>query len=633
MEDSDNPDSQNSYITIVIIILGIIYTLLFFFALFRSWKIRTDQVYIRVFYFFVCIQICLNAMLFWVMLIVKFYDNTALNKFMVGLSSLIIVVVVILNIVYVILSCTIKDTYEQFFTIYQSSWLVLIVWFILSSTVVYIKQSGTPYKSDQHRLNLRYIALVFGFWTLAFLIKVIFAMIGDKSIDATSDITMMQAIFLIVVNVVCDVLPYFSVLEIKFLELFRRVRQVKKEKSPLLGNRSPITNQDRQAALNAIFEYKESKESIGGLNTSGEKTNSIREQGFINNLNESYQLQKSQAQDFCLINEKLLNQHIHIRQISVQNNDKSLIQQKLELKSKNFQTLELFNKTWYSSQKDKKNKLGVFYKASLYQEIVLCRQVNFDRMTNYILEDYFIELCILDQIKIRSSLVPVLGYYIKDQSLMIFQPEMLSLFELLHSKDKEDLRRQLDAKEKYNISFEISKILYTLHQFNPPFCHGHISSHNIFLELKANNSIKNCRVKLGDLELMPLLKYANTFYKYSNSSVWSAPECLQNPKKYVEPTRHMDVYSFGMLLWELWHETIPFDNDLKLCQQYVVQEDSRPMIQMIDKYDKQPLQTDQKYCDEQIAKVIRLCWQSNPENRPNINFLCDQISRYQSPQS
>jgi len=50
-------------------------------------------------------------------------------------------------------------------------------------------------------------------------------------------------------------------------------------------------------------------------------------------------------------------------------------------------------------------------------------------------------------------------------------------------------------------------------------------------------------------------------------------------RKIQEPTPEMDVYSFGMLIWELWHNTMPFDGDLPLCQKYVVQEDSRPMIE------------------------------------------------------
>lgn len=67
------------------------------------------------------------------------------------------------------------------------------------------------------------------------------------------------------------------------------------------------------------------------------------------------------------------------------------------------------------------------------------------------------------------------------------------------------------------------------------------------------------------MELLPLLKYANTFYDYRNTSVWTAPEFLKNLKKVEEPTPESDIYSFGILLWELWHETVPFDGDLKLC--------------------------------------------------------------------
>ena len=43
-----------------------------------------------------------------------------------------------------------------------------------------------------------------------------------------------------------------------------------------------------------------------------------------------------------------------------------------------------------------------------------------------------------------------------------------------------------------------------------------------------------------------------------------------------DPEPEMDTYSFGMILWELWHEMLPFDGDLKLCQNYVVNEQSRP---------------------------------------------------------
>ena len=40
----------------------------------------------------------------------------------------------------------------------------------------------------------------------------------------------------------------------------------------------------------------------------------------------------------------------------------------------------------------------------------------------------------------------------------------------------------------------------------------------------------------------------------------------------------MDTYSYGMILWELWHESIPFNNDISMAVHYVITENSRPKI-------------------------------------------------------
>ena len=43
-------------------------------------------------------------------------------------------------------------------------------------------------------------------------------------------------------------------------------------------------------------------------------------------------------------------------------------------------------------------------------------------------------------------------------------------------------------------------------------------------------------------------------------------------------TPKMDVYSYGMILWELMHQTIPFNGDVLQAQHYVFKEQSRPKI-------------------------------------------------------
>ena len=77
--------------------------------------------------------------------------------------------------------------------------------------------------------------------------------------------------------------------------------------------------------------------------------------------------------------------------------------------------------------------------------------------------------------------------------------------------------------------------------------------------------MKPFRVFLGEVELNDFKKYANLFADYRSISVWSSPECLKQARKRLDPTTEMDVYSFGMLMWEIFHETIPFDGDLKAC--------------------------------------------------------------------
>ena len=52
------------------------------------------------------------------------------------------------------------------------------------------------------------------------------------------------------------------------------------------------------------------------------------------------------------------------------------------------------------------------------------------------------------------------------------------------------------------------------------------------------------------------------FFDYRITSVWSSPEALESLKKIKDPTPEMDVYSYGLILWELWHQAIPFDNDI-----------------------------------------------------------------------
>ena len=74
--------------------------------------------------------------------------------------------------------------------------------------------------------------------------------------------------------------------------------------------------------------------------------------------------------------------------------------------------------------------------------------------------------------------------------------------------------------------------MFTIQNLNGIRSHGHLTSHNVFVEVKklgvATFAIK---VRLADLENFDFMTYSNMFFNYRIASVWSAPEVLKSTKK------------------------------------------------------------------------------------------------------
>mmetsp|Transcript_27074 Transcript_27074/g.33591 ORF Transcript_27074/g.33591 Transcript_27074/m.33591 type:complete len:133 (+) Transcript_27074:1786-2184(+) len=123
-------------------------------------------------------------------------------------------------------------------------------------------------------------------------------------------------------------------------------------------------------------------------------------------------------------------------------------------------------------------------------------------------------------------------------------------------------------------------------------------------------------------------RYANMFFSYRSLSVYSAPECLSQPKKRVDPTVEMDIYSFGFLMWELLYEQEPFEGDLKSTIEYVVKEDARPRILTVGQNNNDTttlretvdldVHEENLLLTEDLANIIRRCWQTDVSQRPSL---------------
>jgi len=74
--------------------------------------------------------------------------------------------------------------------------------------------------------------------------------------------------------------------------------------------------------------------------------------------------------------------------------------------------------------------------------------------------------------------------------------------------------------------------LHTIHNLGSIKFHGHLTPHNIFVDLKKIGSgTFEVKVRVSDLENFDFMEYSNMFFNYRITSVWSSPEALGQLKK------------------------------------------------------------------------------------------------------
>ncbi|XP_021906874.1 probable serine/threonine-protein kinase DDB_G0282963 isoform X1 [Carica papaya] len=172
-----------------------------------------------------------------------------------------------------------------------------------------------------------------------------------------------------------------------------------------------------------------------------------------------------------------------------------------------------------------------------------------------------------------------------------------SLFRLLHRNTP-----KLDWRRRIHIALDIARGVNYLHHCNPPIIHRDLKSSNLLVD-------KNWTVKVGDFGLSRLKHETYLTTKTGKGTPqWMAPEVLRN-----EPSdEKSDVYSYGVILWELATEKIPWDNL-----------NSMQVIGAVG-FMNQRLEIP-KEVDSQWASIIESCWHSDPQFRPTFQELLEKL--------
>ena len=239
---------------------------------------------------------------------------------------------------------------------------------------------------------------------------------------------------------------------------------------------------------------------------------------------------------------------------------------------------------------------GKVFLAKFNEQIVFYRRVNFKRLSNYIKEEAMEELLAIKAVT-SEHIAPFLGCTLEGNvlGLLFTYYHQGSLFSLLH-----EAKEELTYEAKISIARDLAMGMRDLYYQGQ--AHGHLTSHNVLLE---SNKI----VMISDFGLERMKKFAGLMTGYCNKSGWTSPEQLLAEGPVATQVRESDdVYSFGVILWELLTSRLPFPD--------LPPEDIKHVVAELN--NRPELTGD---IDEVMAKLIKSCWNISAEKRPTFKLI------------
>ncbi|PSS04296.1 Serine/threonine-protein kinase [Actinidia chinensis var. chinensis] len=175
-----------------------------------------------------------------------------------------------------------------------------------------------------------------------------------------------------------------------------------------------------------------------------------------------------------------------------------------------------------------------------------------------------------------------------------------SLKQFLQKKD-----RTIDRRKRLIIAMDAA--------FGMEYLHG---KNIVHFDLKCENLLVNMRdphrpvCKIGDLGLSKVKQHTLVSGGIRGTLPWMAPELLSGKSNMV--TEKIDVYSFGIVMWELLTGDEPYaDMHCASIIGGIVNNTLRPKIPT--------------WCDPEWKSLMGSCWSSDPSERPSFTEISQRL--------
>lgn len=139
-----------------------------------------------------------------------------------------------------------------------------------------------------------------------------------------------------------------------------------------------------------------------------------------------------------------------------------------------------------------------------------------------------------------------LGSYIQSDGAMCMVTEYLPMGDVYHYLHSDE---DITLTRKVEMAMDIARGVCFLHSSHPPILHRDLKSPNLLLT-------GDYRVKLADFGLARVTSEDNWMTGLRGTAAWMSPEMFLGQK--YGPG--VDIYSYGVILWELWTRQRPFED-------------------------------------------------------------------------
>ncbi|XP_057546319.1 serine/threonine-protein kinase 1-like [Amaranthus tricolor] len=245
---------------------------------------------------------------------------------------------------------------------------------------------------------------------------------------------------------------------------------------------------------------------------------------------------------------------------------------------------------------------GTVYHGLWYGSDVAIKVFSKQEYSEDVILSFRQEVCLMKRLR-HPNILLFMGAVTSPQRLCIvteFLPRG-SLFRLLQRSTG-----KLDWRRRIHMALDIARGMNYLHNCNPPIIHRDLKTSNLLVD-------KNWMVKVADFGLSRVKHdtYLTT-RTGKGTPQWMAPEVLRNERS----DEKSDIYSFGVILWELATQKIPWEH---LNAMQVI-----GAVGFMNQRLDIPEDVDSRW-----ASIIESCWNSDPQSRPTFHELLEKLKDLQ----